>query len=248
MKNLIKGMFVLFFIIGMAISGYGQCVPDTANCKDINEPGQICPDSLPVAVLNIYYEQVFTVIPPYEFDLGTGVIPIYKIIIDSVANLPPGLSYEANATELFPDSAYCVLISGTPTETGTFFLKIYVTPFVEFMGSIVQGAQTLDDTSLFIIVQSTTGLPVMSTDQVMLLPVKPNPFTISSRIGLTSDKFGVGELYVFYITGQMAHHEEIWIQPGKNYFDFRGEKLRKGIYLYRVSFMGKSYTSRVVKM
>ncbi len=248
MKNLIKGMFVLFFIIGMAISGYGQCVPDTANCKDINEPGQICPDSLPVAVLNIYYEQVFTVIPPYEFDLGTGVIPIYKIIIDSVANLPPGLSYEANATELFPDSAYCVLISGTPTETGTFFLKIYVTPFVEFMGSIVQGAQTLDDTSLFIIVQSSAGLPVMSTDQVMLLPVKPNPFTISSRIGLTSDKFGVGELYVFYITGQMAHHEEIWIQPGKNYFDFRGEKLRKGIYLYRVSFMGKSYTSRVVKM
>ncbi|MCK4698861.1 MAG: hypothetical protein KAT38_00940 [Bacteroidales bacterium] len=71
---------------------------------------------------------------------------------------------------------------------------------------------------------------------------------MSSRIGLTSDRFGVGELYVFYITGQMAHHEEIWIQPGKNYFDFRGEKLRKGIYLYRVNFMGKSYTSRVVKM
>jgi len=248
MKNLIKVLLILSIFIGMAISGYGQCVADTANCKDIDKPGQICPDTLPAAVLNTWYEQVFTVIPPYEFDLGTGVIPIPKIVLDSVTNLPPGLSYEANETELFADSAYCVLISGTPIETGTFFLKIYVTPFVEFVGSIVQGAQTVDDTSLFIIVQSTTGLPVMSTDQVALLPVKPNPFTISSRIGLTSDKFGVGELWVFYITGQMAHLEEIWVQPGKNYFDFRGEKLRKGIYLYKVSFMGKSFTSRVVKM
>ncbi|MCK4699603.1 MAG: hypothetical protein KAT38_04700 [Bacteroidales bacterium] len=248
MKNLISGILALLLTTGIIISGYGQCVPDTANCKDINEPGQVCPDTLPVAVLNTWYEQVFTIIPPYEFDLGAGVIPIYKIVLDTVINLPPGLTYEPNATELFPDSAYCVLISGTPTETGTFFLKICVTPFVEFMGSIVQGAQTVDDTSLFIIVQSTTGLPVMSTDQVTLLPVKPNPFTMSSRIGLTSDRFGVGNLYVFYITGQMAHHEEIWVQPGKNYFDFRGETLRKGIYLYKVSFMGKSFTSRVVKM
>ncbi len=189
-----------------------------------------------------------SIIPPDEFDLGTGVIPIPKIVLDSVTNLPPGLSYEANATELFPDNAYCVLISGTPTETGIFYLKIYITPYVFYDNQIIQWGQTLDDTSLFIQVNSTSGLPAMSTDQVSLLTVKPNPFIISSRIGLNSDKFGVGELYVFYITGQMAHHEEIWIQPGKNYFDFRGEKLRKGIYLYKVSFMGKSFTSRVVKM
>ena len=250
MKNLVSGILALLFTTGITISGYGQCVPDTANCKDINEPGQICPDTLPVAVLNADYEQVITIIPPYEFDLGDGVIPIYKIIIDSVTNLPPGLSYEPNATELFPDSAYCVLISGTPAQTGTFPLNIYITPFIiiELLEDTVKFDQTLDDTSLFITVQSATGLPAISTDQIMLLPVKPNPFTMSARIGLTSDKFGVGNLYVFYITGQMAHHEEIWVQPGKNYFDFRGETLRKGIYLYKVSFMGKSFTSRVVKM
>ena len=248
MKNLITGIFVLSFCIRMTISGYGQCVADTANCKDIDKPGQVCPDSLPVAVLNTYYEQVVTIIPPYEFDLGNGVIPLQKIVIDSVTNLPQGFSYEANATELFVDSAYCVLISGTPTELGTFFLKIYVTPFIELMGTSVGFNQTVDDTSLFIQVNSTTGLPVINTDQIKLLPVKPNPFSISSRIGLNSNRFGVGELWVFYITGQMLHHEEIWIQPGRNYFDFRGEKLRKGIYLYKVNFMGKSFTSRVVKM
>jgi len=250
MKNLIKVLFIFSGFIGMAIPGYGQCVADTANCKDIDKPGQICPDTLPAAVLNTWYEQVFTVIPPYEFDLGTGIIPIYKIVLDSVTNLPQGLSYEANATELFADSSYCVLISGAPVQTGTFPLNIYITPFIiiELTEDTVKFGQMLDDTSLFITVQSTTGLPVMSTDQVSLLTVKPNPFTMSSRIGLNSDKFGVGELYVFYITGQMAHHEEIWVQPGKNYFDFRGEKLRKGIYLYKVSFMGKNFTSRVVKM
>ncbi|MCK4698860.1 MAG: hypothetical protein KAT38_00935 [Bacteroidales bacterium] len=116
MKNLIKVLFVLCFFIGMAISGYNQCVPDTANCKDIDKPGQICPDTLPVAVLNTYYEQVITIIPPDTFDLGTGLIPISMIVLDSVTNLPQGLSYEANASEMFPDTAYCVLISGTPTE------------------------------------------------------------------------------------------------------------------------------------
>lgn len=248
MKNLISGILALLLITGITISGYGQCAPDTANCKDINDPGQICPDTLPVAVLNTYYEEIITIIPPYEYNFGEGVIPIIKIVLDSVTNLPPGLSYETTATEWFPDSAYCVLISGTPTELGTFFLKIHITPTVLFFGNIVESGQTVDDTSLYITVQSTTGLPVMSTDQVTLLPVKPNPFTVSSRIGLTSDRFGIGELYVFYITGQMAYHEEKWMQPGKNYFDFKGEKLRKGIYLYKVSFMGKSFTSRVVKM
>ncbi len=248
MKNLIKIIFVQCFFIGIAISGYGQCVPDTVNCKDIDKPGQICPDSLPVAVLNTYYEQVITIIPPNTFDFGTTTISIHKIVMDSVTNLPPGLSYEANASEMFPDTAYCVLISGTPTETGIFYLNIYISPYIYLLNDTVKFLQTKDSTSLFIQVNSTSGLPAMSTDQVSLLTVKPNPFTISSRIGLNSDKFGVGELYVFYITGQMAHHEEIWIQPGKNYFDFRGEKLRKGIYLYKVSFMGKSFTSRVVKM
>ncbi|MBA7575609.1 hypothetical protein ES708_17440 [subsurface metagenome] len=156
MKNLVLGILALLLITGISISGYGQCVPDTDNCEDIDKPGQICPDSLPVAVLNTPYEQVITIIPPYEFDLGDGVIPIYKIVLDTVTNLPPGISYEANATELFPDSAYCVLISGTPTETGIFYLKIYITPYVVWDDQIIKWGQTLDDTSLFIQVNSTS--------------------------------------------------------------------------------------------
>ena len=248
MKNLIKVLLILSIFIGMAISGYGQCVADTANCKDINEPGQICPDTLPAAVLNTWYEQVFTVIPPDTFDFGTTAISIHKIIIDSVTNLPPGLSYEANASEMFPDTAYCVLISGTPTETGIFYLNIYISPYIYLINDTVKFLQTKDSTSLFIQVNSTTGLSPPIISQTKLLPVKPNPFNIRSRIGILADQFGVGELYVYYITGQLVHHEEKWIQPGKNYFDYNGEELTKGIYLYRVSFMGKSFTSRVVKM
>ena len=248
MKNLIKVLFIFSGFIGMAISGYGQCVADTTNCKDINEPGQICPDTLPAAVLNTLYEQVITIIPPDTFDFGTTAISIHKIIIDSVTNLPPGLSYEANASEMFPDTAYCVLISGTPTETGIFYLNIYISPYIYLINDTVKFLQTKDSTSLFIQVNSTTGLSPPIISQTKLLPVKPNPFNIRSRIGILADQFGVGELYVYYITGQLVHHEEKWIQPGKNYFDYNGEELTKGIYLYRVSFMGKSFTSRVVKM
>lgn len=248
MKSLIKKILLLCFFIGIAISLSGQCVPDTANCKDTDDPGQVCPDTLPAATLGEDYEQVFTIIPPDKFDFGSGVIEIFKIVIDSVSNLPPGLSYEVNATDMYPDSAYCGLISGTPTETGTFFLEIYIRPFVYFAGDTIALDQTKDSTSLSITVNSSSGIFPSVNNQPTLIPSKPNPFKTRSSIGLNAYEDGMGELYVYYLTGELVHYEEKLMQPGTNYFNFKGEKLKKGIYIYRIRYKDKSFTSRVVKM
>lgn len=248
MKKPVNILLAIFFCILFNFSGYSQCDPDTANCKDTDEPGQVCPDTLHSATVGEAYEQVFTIIPPDKFDFGTGDIEIFKIVIDSVTNMPPGLSYEVNATDMYPDTAYCGLISGTPTETGTYFLEIYVRPFVYFADDTIVFDPTIDSTSLSITVNNTAGIFPTDNMQTTLLPPKPNPFDTRSNIGLNTDKYGVGELYIYYLTGELVHHEKKWIQPGINYFNYDGEELRKGIYIYRIRFNNKSFTSRVVKM
>ena len=88
-------ILVLAIFSGMKLSA--QCEPDTVNCEDIGDPGQICPNNLPSGVLNVIYDEVVTIIPPGSFDaLGTTFILSY-IVIDSVKNLPPGIDYFPNA-------------------------------------------------------------------------------------------------------------------------------------------------------
>ena len=93
-----------------------QCDPDTANCKDIGDPGQFCPLDLPRAGLNALYDEVVTVIAPGTYEFFGNELTIFYIEIDSVKNLPPGIDYLPNADTLFPDTAYCIQLTGTPTK------------------------------------------------------------------------------------------------------------------------------------
>ena len=78
---------------------YTQCTPDTIGCVDINDPGQICPDTLPNAYVGTYYNETVTIWPPPEAVVGEATVTIYKIVIDSIGNIPPGIDYEINATD-----------------------------------------------------------------------------------------------------------------------------------------------------
>jgi hypothetical protein len=121
----------LFLALGAGKPAFAQCTPDTANCKDTGNPGEFCPRSLPGATVNQAYEAVITVIPPGSFTLPApyGTIEIEYIVVDSVKNMPEGITYQASAEKFYSDSAYCILISGTPTTAGEYPLELYVSPF-----------------------------------------------------------------------------------------------------------------------
>jgi hypothetical protein len=117
-------LMLMFLLAGRILSA--QCVPDTINCVDTEGPGQFCPLNLPKAGLGVLYDEVVTVIPPASFEiLGTELTILY-IAIDSVKNIPPGISYFSNAEVLYPDTAYCIQLTGTPTQTGNYPLSIYI--------------------------------------------------------------------------------------------------------------------------
>jgi hypothetical protein len=137
---------------------YSQCVPDAVNCRDTLLPGEICPTELPVAYLGLTYHQTVTILPPPTAIISEVGFTIFKIRIDTVSNLPPGISYEPNEEDMYPGTAYCVLISGIPSEAGEFTLNIGVTPFVMLMDSVIEAPLVVNDTSVTITVVEQNGM------------------------------------------------------------------------------------------
>ena len=127
--------------------GWGQCTPDPG-CVDINEPGEICPARLPDGVIGVPYEHAITILPPDTAVVGGNTYVLAFIVIDSVRNLPPGISYTAYNDLYYPGTAYCIDIQGTPTTEGDYNLEIYITPYIKYGDGGLPGPQVKDDSSI----------------------------------------------------------------------------------------------------
>ncbi|MFH0756622.1 MAG: T9SS type A sorting domain-containing protein [Bacteroidota bacterium] len=227
----------------------GQCVPDIEGCIDINEPGQMCPSVLKEATVNVYYEQVLTVIPPNSVELPPyPVLDIAYIILDTVLNIPGGLTYEANADTFYANTAYCILISGTPTKAGVDTLSISVTPFINHPTlGIFPVPSVVNDTSVVVTVHEPAGLDPAKYYDFQVLPNIPNPFSVVTKIGFYSPFDERVELAVYNILGERLHEEKQGVPPGEHYFDFTGESLQPGTYIYRITNTKEVFTGKFIK-
>lgn len=242
-RFIIAGALAIF----TALEAGAQCTPDTENCIDTGDPGEICPRKLPVDTLNVYCDTSFTVIPPGSYDIGSGnLISIEFIMVDSVLNLPPGIGYQASADTLYPDMAYCVQIFGTPTQTGEFPLKIYVSAYVLFMGDYLR-YQFMDDTSVVMTVVGPTGYNPYQVSDFQVFPNVPNPFYETTSLGFYTPFDDRIELKVYNILGELMHQEEMGASPGEHRFRFDGGELLPGTYFYRVRNRDRFYTGKFIK-
>ena len=245
-----KNLFIILPAIVILLSGiqlYAQCEPDFNGCIDIDDPGEICPDKLPVASLNRAYDEVITVIAPSSVTFNETVIPISYIVIDSVMNLPPGITYTPNADKFWADSMYCISIAGTPSDTGEFQLTIYVTPWLPWGNDYVPQPQFKDDTSVVMIVKLPSGIESQQNSTFLLYPGFPNPYAESMKLQFFAPESDRVELIVFNILGVKVYREEMVVSPGVHEFIFDGTSLKPGTYLYRVANKSGIYTGRFVK-
>jgi hypothetical protein len=248
-KNLIQITCAVLMLIISLQTLHAQCEPDTVNCKDINMPGEICPLILPEGVVNQPYEKVFTVIPPNQAITQYGPIDIVKIVIDTVGNLPPGLNYSTNSDTFYVDTAYCVLLTGIPTTPGTYDLYIRVIPYIySIIIGVFEGTPIVDDTSLTIVVRDASGIDDFSGKEFLILEASPNPFRNSTRIGFYSSNQYPVELKIYNLLGKLIYEEKTDGITGKKIFDFDGQSLQSGTYLYNISCNGTSVTKKIVKL
>lgn len=248
MKAIPYALFLFLCTSFGCLSLSAQCEPD-ANCKDDDEkPGQMCPEMLPDGTVNQYYESVITVIPPGKATVGGYTVNIVYITLDSVTNLPDGLSWEANAIKFYADSAYCVVVSGTPTEPGTDTLAITVTPFINLAGTITPAPEPVtDDTTVIITINEASGIDPSLAHKFQVLPSTPNPFSDLTRLSVYTPVDNWVELKVYNILGNLVYEEKRGFSPGEHSFDFNGQALQPGTYLFRVSTPKTFHTGKFIK-
>jgi len=231
------------FIILTQLSA--QCDPDTT-CKDTGDPGQFCPLSLPDAGLDILYDQVVTIIPPGSYAIQQSEFTILYIEIDSVKNLPPGIDYYPNADRFFPDTAYCIQLNGTPTQTGAFTLSIHIKATVDIFGTPT-GVPVVNDTSVVITVVDNLGTQPAGLSEFRIYQNVPNPFSEITRLGYYTPEERRIELSVYNVLGVLVHHEYDMVAPGEHYFRFDGRELQPGTYLYKVTTGESYFTGKLMK-
>lgn len=249
MKKLLYASSIIVSALFFNIStGLAQCEPDTVTCKDTLQPGEFCPKLLPDGYVGQPYSEVITILPPSEYTYLGSVVTVLEIVVQDVKNMPAGISYEASADTLYPDSAYCVLLSGTPESAGVFDLGITVSALVNIpnLGEIKIDSIT-DDTSVSIVIHAGSGLddPFLE-DQLVICG--PNPFHNTTTIRLKSEGIGDAELVVYNLLGGVVYREQMMASPGINSFRFDGQDLSHGTYIYHVTTKGEIYTNRLLKL
>ncbi|MBN2213648.1 MAG: T9SS type A sorting domain-containing protein [Bacteroidales bacterium] len=226
---------------------YSQCMPDTVTCRDILEPGQICPDILPDGYLGVSYNQTVTILPPSSATMYDIPFTIVKIKIDTIENLPPGIVYEANATELYPDTAYCVLLSGIPTETGEFEVSITVIPYIDLIGNVIKADAVVNDTSVKISVHGPNDIQNIPDEEFYIIGNHPNPFYETTELGFIIDKSSLVKLNIYNNIGMIIYSETIEAEPGENFFMFNGDHMVPGCYIYTIVYEQVIYSDKLIK-
>jgi hypothetical protein len=244
-----KQSVILILLALMPAMAYTQCTPDAVNCQDVETPGQICPEILADGYMGLPYNQTVTILPPASFIINDIPVTIVKIKVDTVTQLPPGIVYEANATEMFPGTAYCVLISGTPTQAGIYKLNIRVIPYIDIFGDVVELPPVENDTSVQMTIHSPDGADDLPAYGFQAIENSPNPFEETTKIGYEMDESSEVRLTVYNQLGLPVYYEAMRAKTGRNFFRFSGENLLPGCYIYSIiknkaTFSGKMIKSR----
>jgi hypothetical protein len=249
MKKLIHSLIFIVSALFLSISiSHAQCVPDTVTCKDTLQPGEFCPKILPDGFVGQPYSEVITIIPPGSYNYGGFNVEVLDLVVQDVKNMPPGITYEASADTLYPGSAYCVLLSGTPETAGEYDLGITVSVLANIPSlGVIRIDSITDDTSVSIVIHAGSGLADPALEDHLVI-CGPNPFNNTTTIRLRSQGIEDAELVVYNLLGGIVYREHMRASPGINNFRFNGQDLRHGTYIYHVSTKGEIYTNRLLKL
>lgn len=246
-KLLLPFVLGTFLIFWLTKTTQAQCTPDMS-CTDTLNSGEICPEILPDGYVGIPYDEVVTVIPPDEAVISGQTVTIDHITLNSVNNLPPGIQYTPSATDMYAPTYYCILINGTPTDTGTYPLEVRVEAYIDggILGIIDAGEQ-VDDTSLSMTIRNATISLVENNQSFYIMGAQPNPFVGQTNIKYYSPDNNEVGIVVYDLLGNKIYKETMIPRKGINKFNFNGNKLSKGIYCYSISANNKTFTKKMIK-
>lgn len=238
------------------------CDPDTAfvNSDAIVDPLPYVNDTLgeglPDACINTPYSQTIFVHPPAMFNTGVIIVPVNSFRIDSVINLPEGISYTCSTEDcLFKaDSVSCIYLSGIPTAENSeevYELKIFIT-----INAGIAFQATFPDPALapgeYNIAMHPEGDPACGTVPVLdieptpeWISLYPNPIGDFLNVEISGERAPVSNIRIWDQSGLLVKELPVDGLSGLQQF-YLGE-LPAGFYISTIQTKEKVYRSKIIK-
>ncbi len=195
-------------------------------------------------------------------------ITVEYLIVDSITNVPDGLSYtvaDSSGNDIFETGETgCISITGTPTAAGCNKLGIFVTVKVsllpnpisgeaqEIIDQVAMGAANFDYFINVIAPGGTCdtllceGVSVRELTNVSGMNVFPNPVLSNATVTFTAKDYADYTMTVTDITGRTVRMESITATPGTNNVTFEKGNLNAGAYLVTISDGNNTATTRLM--
>ncbi len=235
MKNLI---FITFCLFSFSIT-YSQCVPDPIYSDSTFGVWPTPQTNFSNGDIGVFYDEVVYFKVPRDAGNIDSVYAgqlIDSIILSSVTNLPPGLSYQCNipsCTWNF-DSVGCASISGTPTTNGSYQISLDATVWTEIFLTPFPVPYSFNGYTINIGPTSNNSLGAGFSNLTLENPV-PNPSNNSTNIGFKSL---YSENIIFEITnliGEVIVQDYFISNVGMNNISVNTSIYSNGVYLYSIS-------------
>lgn len=239
-----RKLYAIIIMVSVSIGAQSQdCIIDNGNNQLFSPTSDI-----PAAQVGVYYEQVFQVKVPTDTTIIYNNISadgtVTNFTIDEVRNAPDGLSYSCNpvSCSFTGGSNACITISGTPTQSGTFYMDVDYIVSGEFEVLNLTVNQDVPNTyeDIEVVVH-----PANSTNQIdpTQLNIYPNPATEQFNIQIGNQISGSAQLKIVNLLGAQVYSSEISAQEmiSLNSADFD-----KGIYFVQVVSNGTEYTQKLI--
>ncbi len=258
MSKLLRTSFFAMMMVGAAALSQAQiCTPDT----QYTVVG-LYPDSLPNGNIGSFYEQVVHVVIPQDTTaelppFGTLEVDICQLRLDSIPNLPAGMTYICNT----PDCIWivdhtpgvinraCVTLSGTPTEAvgpdDSIVVYATVTPgaFSTLTNVCAPLGITLPDSLTTIIYKTQLRLINSNPNSIARglaigkLTIAPNPSSSQeAELSFRLPQADLVSVRVMNLHGQVVHQQEAgWLPAGEQAIRLSTGTLPAGLYQVQVT-------------
>ena len=141
---------------------------------------------------------------------------------------------------------YCLLLSGTSyADPGVYPVKIAVEAFTKIGNTIISLGQTIDSTTLSIIVEGDPNDIAENTEPSLKVQVWPNPFSTMLNIELFESRNEVVEIEVFNIIGNRMYYRAYLEYPAV--YKPNLSSLAEGVYILSIKYNGNRFMKKIIK-
>lgn len=140
----------------------------------------------------------------------------------------------------------CVIVSGTPTKSGTFPIKIKSQGRAIFFGTGTWAPAPDNTDYRLVVAPAPAGIEAMDLAKFTVKQNVPNPFSEKSEIQFSSVSTNDVDFKVYNLLGSMVYNNTFKSVKGINTITLDANSFSPGVYMYSVKNGNTTITKRMV--